>query len=149
GYRRKLPEVGHQPGVRVRGEPAAVHFLTEVVQLFCADAAFEKRTCVDAGRRVTLNVYQVSPVLLARRVPEMIEPDVIQRRGRSETGDVTTQFGRDLVGAYDHRHRVPAHVGADTVFELVVARRALLLPRGNGIDVRGVCAIWEIRARTP
>ena len=45
---RELPEVGHQPGVRVRRETAAVDLLAEAAKLILREAALEKRAGVDA-----------------------------------------------------------------------------------------------------
>ena len=49
GYRRKLPEVGHQPGMRIGRQAPAVDFPAEAVQPVLGDAAFEVGARVDSG----------------------------------------------------------------------------------------------------
>ena len=98
---------------------------------------------------MTLHVHQISAMFFAGRVPEVIEAHVIQRGCGGETGNVAAQFGGDLVCAHDHCHGVPAHIGADAVLELVVAGRALLLPRRDGVDVGSAGAVGQVGAGTP
>ena len=57
---RELPEVRHQPRMRIRRQPFAVDFLPEVVELFFAEAAFEKRARVDARRGMPLEVDEIA-----------------------------------------------------------------------------------------
>jgi hypothetical protein len=49
GNGRELPEVGHQPGMRVRGKSVTRHFVAEVLELLFAQTALEEGTRVDAG----------------------------------------------------------------------------------------------------
>src|SRR5690606_18657526 len=59
--RRVFPELGHQPRVRIRRQTAALRqFVTEVLERLLGDAAFEKRARVDTGRRMALEVDDVS-----------------------------------------------------------------------------------------
>jgi hypothetical protein len=51
-----------------------------------------------------------------------------------------------LVGAQHHRHRVPAHEGADAVLDRLVAGNPDLLVDGNGVDVRGIGREGHVRA---
>src|SRR5207244_1962872 len=58
-----LPEVWHQPGMRVRGEPAArLHLAAEVLEMGFVDASFEISARVDARRRVALEVDDVRAI---------------------------------------------------------------------------------------
>ena len=98
---------------------------------------------------MSLEEYQVAAVVLRRRVPEMIEAHVVQRRRRGEAGDVAAEFRGLLVGAQHHCRRVPAHVGTDTVFQLVIAGGALLLAGRDGVDVGGIGAVRKVSARAP
>ena len=51
-HRGELPEVGHQPRVRVGRQPAARHLLAEAEQLLLGEPALQERPGVDArGRR--------------------------------------------------------------------------------------------------
>lgn len=134
---RHLPVVGHQPGMRVRRDAAAVDFHAEVVELRFAHAAFEERTGVDARRAVALHADDVARVVAVRTAPEVVEAHVIERGGRGERRDVAAEFARLAVGAHDHGERVPADDRADAPFHRVVAGALGLQVRGNGVDVFG------------
>ncbi len=144
--RRKLPEVRHQPGVRIGRQALAFNLLPEVVHLFLGQAPQHEGSGIDPGGRVPLYQHQVAAVVLRRCVPEMIETDVVERRGRGKTGDMAAQFRRLLVGAQHHRRSVPAHVRTDAVFQRVVPRRALLRAGRDGVDVRGIGAVRPVHA---
>ncbi len=136
GYRRELPEVGHQPGVRIGGNAVAVDFLPVVVHLLFGQAAEHEGPRVDPGCRVALDEHQIATAFRRVRAPEMVEADVVEHGGRREARDVAADVGV-LVGAQHHRHRVPAHVGADPVLDGQVARNAHLRRGRNGVDVAG------------
>ena len=136
-HRRELPEIRHQPRVRVRRQALAVDLLAEVVHLLLGEPSQQERAGVNAGRGMTLREDQVAADVLARGAPEMVVADVKQRGGRSKARDMPADVGV-LVGAQHHGKRVPAHVSADAVFEFVVARRTLFLRCRDGVDVSGV-----------
>ena len=108
--------------MRIRRESLAADFLAEVVELLFGDAAFEERARVDARRGVALEVHEVAAEAVVRGAEEMIEADVVERRGGREARDVAAELGGFLVRAHDHRHRVPAHERADLVLERGVTR---------------------------
>jgi hypothetical protein len=91
-HRRELPEIRHEPRVRIRRDALAVDFLAEHVELRFREPPLEERARIDAGRRVPLDVEEVAAVILARAVPEMVEADVVERRGRCEARDVTAEL---------------------------------------------------------
>ncbi|ABA48711.1 hypothetical protein BURPS1710b_2745 [Burkholderia pseudomallei 1710b] len=134
---RELPEIRHQPRVRIRRDAVAAHFLAEVVELIFRQAAEQERARVNAGRRMALHEHEIAAVLGGRRVPEVVVADVIERRGRSERRDVAADV-RVLARAQHHRDRVPARVRADPVLDVLVARNLRLGFDGNRVDVRGV-----------
>ena len=76
-YSGELPEIGHQPGMRIRGQAAAIHFLAEFIQLFFAQAAFDESAGIDAGRGVALEIHQVAAVIVGLAMEEMVESDII------------------------------------------------------------------------
>ncbi|MDT4852155.1 hypothetical protein FQZ97_863760 [compost metagenome] len=141
-HRGELPELGHQLGVRVARQALAVHFLAEVEQLVFGKAAFQVGAGVDAGRDVALDVQQVAAVVFALGVPEVVEAGAEHAGQRGEGADVAAQvtaFGRvDAVGLDHHGHGVPAHVGAQALFDLEVAGAAGLHARLDGVHVAGV-----------
>ncbi len=64
----ELPEVAHQPGVRVAGERGlAAEFVAEVLEAGLVEAAFEEGAGVDAGRGVALEVDEVAGLVAAGR----------------------------------------------------------------------------------
>src|SRR5581483_1190374 len=74
---RKLPEVFHQPRVRVRRQAASgFQFAPEVLEMRLVDAAFEIRTGIDARRRMTLKEDDVAVTILVT-AEEMIEADFV------------------------------------------------------------------------
>ena len=76
--RGELPEVGHQPRMRIGREPAArFQFAAEILQLLGREPSLEERTCVDSGRRVSLEVNDVAVVVLAFALEEMVEADLV------------------------------------------------------------------------
>jgi hypothetical protein len=97
-------------------------------------------------RRVPLEENHVAAEVLVRPAPEVIEPYVVERGGRSEARDVATDV-RIAIRAHDHGHGIPAHVGADLLLHLVVAGRDRLLVGGDGIDVFGIGAVGHVDAR--
>ena len=121
GDGRELPEIRHQPGMRIGGQAAAVDFLAEAEQLLLGQPALDEGARVDAGRAVALDVDQVAAVLFGRRAPEVLEADVVQRRRRLEAGDVAAELGAFLVGAQHDRQRVPADQRADAVLDRAIA----------------------------
>ena len=68
----------------------------------------------------------------------MIEADLEDLRGRRVAGDVAAELAVRLVGAHDHRERVPAHDRRDALLDREIAGiRPLLLERDR-VAVRGV-----------
>src|SRR5437870_1764438 len=63
----ELPEVGHQPRVRIRAQPGATQLLPVVGELLLAQAPFEEGARINAGRRMRLEVDEVgvAPITIA------------------------------------------------------------------------------------
>jgi hypothetical protein len=79
GDGRELPEVGHEPRMRVGREALAVNLLPEVEELLLAQPPLEKSAGVNAGRGVALIHDQVAAVVLAGGMPEVQEADIVER----------------------------------------------------------------------
>ncbi len=116
----KLPEIRHQPRVRIRGNALAFALLAEVQQQLLREAALDVGAGIDARGHVTLHVDEVAAVVLGGTVPEVPEADVVEQRRRLEARDVAAQLRRFLVGAQDDRHRIPADRRADPVLDVAV-----------------------------
>src|SRR4029453_18742185 len=137
--RGELPEIGHQPGMRVRGEPTArLQLATEILEALSGKPPFEERAGVNARRRVALEVDDVAVVVVALALEEVIEADFVERRGRSIGRDVTADSVLELVGFDDHRQRVPSDEALDPPLDLAAARERRLVRRWNRVDVGGV-----------
>src|ERR1700676_2271161 len=91
GHGRKLPEVGHQPGMGIGGKSYTRRrgFLPEMPQLFFRQAPFEIGTRIDAGRGMALHEDHVTGMLLGWGTPEMVESHFIQSRGRGVARQVS------------------------------------------------------------
>ncbi len=135
-HRGELPEVGHQPRVRVRREAVAVHLLAEVAHLLLVEAPLEVGAGVDAGRGVPLQVDQVAAVLGRAGVPEVVEADLEEGGRRLEAGDVAAELGRLLVGPQHQRGGVPADRRAQAPLDVLVEGDRLLVGPRDGVDVR-------------
>ena len=57
---RELPEVRHQPGMRIGGQALAADLLAEVDELLVAQPPLEVGAGVDAGRAMALEIDQVA-----------------------------------------------------------------------------------------
>jgi hypothetical protein len=145
-YRRELPEVRHQPRVRIGGEALAVHLAAEVVHLRLRQSAEHEGARIDARAGVALHEDHVAAVIFRRRVPEMVVADVVERGGGGEAGDVAAEVGIALVGAQHHGQGIPAHVGADAVLDGVVAGRGRFLAGRDGVDVGGGGLVGQVDA---
>ncbi len=140
--RGELPEVRHQPRMRVRRQAAQAvrgggDFLPEMRQVRFAEEALQIGAGIDTGGRVRLHVDQVARAILGARAEEMVEADFEQVGGRRVAGDVAAQFAMRLVGAHHHGQGVPAVDAGDALFHGQIAGEGGLLVGGNGVEVRG------------
>ena len=76
---RELPEVGHQPRMRVAREPLAGHDLApEVIELALGQAALEEGAGVDARRGVALEEDLVAHAGRVLATEEVVEADFVE-----------------------------------------------------------------------
>src|SRR5262249_56659973 len=81
GDRRELPELGHEPRVRVAREPGtALHLAPEMVELPLGEPAFEEGARGDAGRGVALEVDLVARAAVVLAAEEVVEANLEQAR---------------------------------------------------------------------
>src|SRR5258706_7427416 len=95
---------------------------------------------------MALDVDQIAAMRFRWRAPEMIEPDIVERRRGLEARDVAAEIEILLSGAQHLHDRVPAHERTDPVLELVIARRRFLGARRNRVEVGGVRAERQVGA---
>jgi hypothetical protein len=76
----ELPEVRHEAGMRIAGEPlaATTDLPPEVVQVVLGQAAFEVGAGVRAGRCVALDVDVVTGLTVVLATEEVVEADLVQ-----------------------------------------------------------------------
>ncbi len=110
----ELPEIRHQPGVRIGAQARPIDLLPIIGELLFRQMAFEKGARINAGRGVRLEVNEIAAVVGnivgTGRAEEMIEADFEQIGCRGEAGDMPAQFAVGAIGAHHHRQRIPAHV---------------------------------------
>ncbi len=146
-HRGELPEVGHQPGVRIRREAAArLQLAAEVLELLDRQASFEKRAGVDARRAVTLEVDDVGFVAVLAAAEEVVVAHFVERRGGGERRDVAANTVFVAVGAHDHGHRVPAHEALDPSLDFPAAGIRDFVGGMNGVDVGSIRGERELHA---
>ncbi len=134
---RKLPEIRHQPRMRIAAKPLAADFLAVVGQPLFAQAPFEESPRVDARRGMRLEVDEIAALPVGAAAKEVVEPDFEDLRRRGVAGDVSAELAVRLVRAHDHRQRVPSHDRRETLLDGEIARiRALVLDR-HGIAIGG------------
>ena len=135
-HRGKLPEIGHQPGMRIRGQPrGGLQLAAEVLQVVFREATQQERPGVDARRRVSLKKHLVGRLAALFAVEEVIERHFVERGGRGEGRDVPADARALPVRPHDHRHRIPADDALDAPLDLAVAGVLGLLIDGNRVDV--------------
>ena len=138
-HRRELPELGHEPRVRVRAEALAGHRLAaEVIELVDRQSPFEEGAGVDAGRRMALVEDLVAARAAVLAAEEVVEADLVQRRRRGIRREVAADPGELGVRPEDHRDRVPADEPADAPLHLLVARERRFLFGADRVDVAGL-----------
>ena len=138
--RRELPEVRHQPGVRVRREALAdpvLHLLPEVPELLLGQPALEERAGVDAGGAVALDVDLVATALVVLAAEEVVEADLVQRRARLVRRDVAADLESLAVGVGHGDRGVPADERADPALDLLVTGEPGLALGRDRVDVVG------------
>src|SRR4029453_8162918 len=138
GNGRKLPEMWHQPGVRIRGEPlgrSAGVLLSEGVPLVGGEPSFEVRPSIDTGRRVALDEDVVTAAGMILAAEEVVEADLVQARIPLVGRDVSADLKPLAVGFADHDRRIPADEGTNPALDVLVARKPWLEFRWNRIDV--------------
>ena len=143
-YSGELPEIRHQPWVRIGRKTAAINFLAEFVQLLFTDAAFHIGARIDAGGGVPLEINQIATVSICLAMEKMVEAHVIQRGSGCEAGDMSAQFGRILIRIQHNHHRIPAHQRAQAMFQFMVTGRTFFFIKRDRVQIRCVGTEWQI-----
>jgi hypothetical protein len=143
----KLPEVRHEPGVRIGGEAATIHLAAEASQLLLAQAPLQEGPRVDARRCVALEVDEVAGGAFVLGAEEVVEAHLEQRGHRLVGGEVTAELLAQVVGPDDHGQRVPAIDAADAVLEARLPGLLLLVALADRVHVGRGGLVGKVRAR--
>ena len=128
-----LPEIRHEPRMRIGRKAPAPRLAAVVVEVLLAEPALEKCARVDAGRGMGLEIDEVA---LRAGAEEMVEADFEEIRGRGVARDVPAELAARAVGAHHHRERVPAHQRREPRLDVEVALVGRLLRQRDRVDVR-------------
>ena len=108
-YRRELPEVRHQPGMRIGRQPGMIaQLMAEIFQMLFVQAAFEKRPAHKRPAKRGPGSTRNRPARLPpsgpwiRAAEEMVVADLEQRRQRRIGRQMAADVGVVLVGAHHH-----------------------------------------------
>src|SRR5439155_25206749 len=77
-HRRELPEIRHQPRMRIRRNPFAFAFLPIMDEPLLGEPSFDECARVDPRRHVPLRVDQIAAVVVRSPAPEMAEAAVVK-----------------------------------------------------------------------
>ena len=77
GHGRELPEIRHQPGMRIGGQALAFHFTAEILQLILTQAPFQKRAGVNTRCGMSLIENQITTKRLIGGTKEMVEAHIV------------------------------------------------------------------------
>ncbi|MPM44892.1 hypothetical protein SDC9_91574 [bioreactor metagenome] len=143
--RGELPEVGHQPRVRIARKPLtarlqATQLLAVMLQIDLAQTPFQKRACIHTGRAVRLKKHEVATLAmrLITRLKKVVKAHFKQIGRTCITGDMPAQFAISLVGTHHHGQRIPAHDGGELLLNGQVAREHRLRLHTHGVHIRRV-----------
>ena len=120
---RRLPEIGHEPGMGIGAQTPAVDLLAVSLQLLFRQPAFEKGARVNARRRMRLEENKVAVVSACLSAKEVIEARFKNLGGGGVARDMATEVAIGLVGANDHGERVPPDDGRDPLLHGDIARK--------------------------
>src|SRR5206468_3993899 len=115
---------------------AGLRLAAEMLQMCFVDASLEIGAGIDAGRCMSLEEDHVAVATLVA-AKEMVEADLVERRGGRIRRDVSADSFFGLVRAHDHRRRVPPDEALDPALEIRAARHEHLFVGGDRVDVGG------------
>ena len=135
-HRRKLPEIGHQPRMRIRRKPpAGFQLAAEVLQLLPGYAAFKVGAGINARCGVSLEIDDIAVARFSGRLKKVIKCHFVERGRRRKRRNVSADAFLKLVGADDHGHGIPPHQALDAPLHFLAAWKRRLLPRRNRVLV--------------
>jgi hypothetical protein len=135
--RRELPELGHEPRVRIRRQAArrVRLLLAETRELLFAQAALEVGAGVHAGGGVTLveDLVAATGVVLAAEEP--VVPDLVEGGGGGVGGDVPADGDAGALSPVHGDRGVPADPRPVAALDLFVTGEGGLVLGRDRVDV--------------
>lgn len=137
GHGRELPEVRHEPRVRVAGQAVGGLglLLAERVELGSGEPVQQEGAGVDTRRGVSLEEDLVSALAVVLAPEEVVEAHVVEGGRGSEGGDVAADADAGALRTGHHDRRVPAGRVQDAPLDLLVAGEERLVLGRDGVDV--------------
>ena len=137
--RRELPELGHEPRVRVRRQAVGRVrlLLAEAVELVGAEAALEEGAGVRAGGGVALDEDLVAAAGVVLAAEEVVEADLVEGGRRRVRRDVAADRDARALRAVHEHGRVPADPRAVAALDLLVTGELGLVLGRDRVEVVG------------
>ncbi len=132
---RELPELRHQPRVRIRGQSIALDFLAEAEKLLLAQSALDEGPRINARRRVTLDIDEIAAMFRRGRAPKMREASIVKSRRRLEARYVAAELRRLFIRPKDDCECIPTNDRADAVLDRAVAGMPFLVLGRNRVQI--------------
>ena len=136
-HRGELPVIRHQPRVRVRRQPIAIHFSAKIIELLFAQTAFQIRAGVDAGGTVSLKEHKITQSAVLVSSEEIVKAHIIQGGAGAKARNVSAQALVVIIPTHHHRQSVPARERANTTLHEQIPGHGLLFRNRDGIAERG------------
>ena len=136
-HRRELPEVRHQPGMRIGRKSATgvAVLLAEAVKTVGGQPALEEGAGIDSGRRVALDVDLVAATGVGLAAEEVVETHLVERCRRRVGGDVPADTDPGALGAMHHDGGVPSDPASVAALDVLVTGEPRFQFGGNGVDI--------------
>ena len=122
-------------GVRRQATAGVRQLLAEAVHLAVGEPALEEGARVDAGGGMALEEDLIAAARGVGAAEEVVEADLVERRGRGIRRDVPTDADARALGAVHHDGGVPADEFADAALEGLIAGEPRLHLGRDGVDV--------------
>ena len=144
---RELPEVRHQPRVRIRRQAAAGSASSRRKFSSWSPSAGPPGKHANRYRARHGPENKFDRRRLGRwPVEKVIETDFVERGRRCEGGNMAADAVEVFVAAHDHGQGIPAHQALDAAFDFRLPGEGRLPVAGDGIDVRGIGGESDVNA---
>ena len=120
--RGELPEIRHQPGMRIRRKTRMIpQLMAEIQQMLLTQSAFEERARVNTRRGMPLEVNHVTGLISIAAAEKMIEANFADRRQRRISRYVAADIRVVFVGPNHHGGGIPTNQAFDAPLQNSIA----------------------------